>query len=79
MWNNRLSPYEWENSFPCITDPDKLQNQFSLKNSFWFTIGSIMQQGSDLTPKLAHTIENMRGINTFPRQMVHLGSLPMCV
>ena len=28
-----------------------LVNDFSLLNSMWFTIGSLMQQGSDLSPK----------------------------
>lgn len=27
-------------------------NDFSLANSFWFTIGTLMQQGSDLNPKV---------------------------
>ena len=42
---------EWDNPLPCIQDPEVLRNQFNLSNSFWFTIGSIMQQGSDLAPK----------------------------
>lgn len=28
------------------------QNEYNLLNSFWFTIGSLMQQGSDLNPKV---------------------------
>lgn len=47
----RMSPYEWENPNPCQTDENVLQNNFSLVNSFFFTIGSLMQQGSDLNPK----------------------------
>lgn len=46
----RISPYEWTNPYPCIEEPEELENQFSLKNSLWFTIGSLMQQGSDLAP-----------------------------
>ena len=30
-------------------------NEFSLCNSMWFTVGSLMQQGSDLTPKSIST------------------------
>ncbi|XP_070159838.1 glutamate receptor ionotropic, kainate 2 isoform X2 [Polyergus mexicanus] len=30
-------------------------NEFSLANSFWFTIGTLMQQGSDLNPKATST------------------------
>lgn len=29
-------------------------NDFSLANSFWFTIGTLMQQGSDLNPKVSY-------------------------
>ncbi|XP_018324825.1 glutamate receptor ionotropic, kainate 2-like [Agrilus planipennis] len=46
----RLSPSEWNNPFPCIEEPKYLLNQFSLRNSFWFTIGSLMQQGSEIAP-----------------------------
>lgn len=28
------------------------ENDFTLKNSFWFTIGTLMQQGSDVNPKV---------------------------
>lgn len=55
----KFSPYEWEdqNSGKLLN----LQNQeivplnlnrFTLSNSFWFTIGSLMQQGSDINPKV---------------------------
>ena len=47
----RFSPYEWDNPHPCTEEPEVLVNEFSLINSMWFTIGSLMQQGSDLSPK----------------------------
>ena len=47
----RFSPYEWDNPHPCKEEPEVLVNDFSLLNSMWFTIGSLMQQGSDLSPK----------------------------
>lgn len=54
-----LSPYEWADPHPCRhlsgNDETVLKNQFSLLNSFWFTIGSLMQQGSDLTPRSMST------------------------
>jgi len=55
-----LSPYEWADPHPCghLNNDDDLaflKNQFSLLNSFWFTIGSLMQQGSDLTPRSMST------------------------
>lgn len=33
-----------------------LENNFTLSNSFWFTIGSLMQQGSDLNPKVCYNL-----------------------
>lgn len=48
----RFSPYEWHNPHPCDSDSETVENQFSLANSFWFTIGTLMQQGSDLNPKV---------------------------
>ncbi|XP_045024647.1 glutamate receptor ionotropic, kainate 2 isoform X3 [Daphnia magna] len=52
---SRFSPYEWHNPYPCVADPTVIRNQFSLGNSFWFTVGTLMQQGSDLNPKAAST------------------------
>ncbi|XP_073985733.1 glutamate receptor ionotropic, kainate 2-like isoform X2 [Rhodnius prolixus] len=51
----RFSPYEWHNPHPCDVENDLVENQFSLANSFWFTIGTLMQQGSDLNPKATST------------------------
>uniref|UniRef100_T1IYW2 Glutamate receptor ionotropic, kainate 2 n=1 Tax=Strigamia maritima TaxID=126957 RepID=T1IYW2_STRMM len=51
----RFSPYEWDNPYPCITDPDSLENNFTLLNSLWFTIGTVMQQGSDVAPRATST------------------------
>jgi len=41
----RFSPYEWHNLHPCNVDSDVVHNQFTLSNSFWFTVGSLMRQG----------------------------------
>ncbi|XP_043242280.1 glutamate receptor ionotropic, kainate 2-like isoform X2 [Amphibalanus amphitrite] len=51
----RVSPYEWHNPHPCTAAGDVMENQFSVSNSFWFTIGTLMQQGSDLNPKALST------------------------
>ncbi|XP_075590538.1 glutamate receptor ionotropic, kainate 2 isoform X2 [Dermatophagoides farinae] len=51
----RMSPYEWENPNPCRENDGVLENNFSQLNSFFFTIGSLMQQGSDLAPKAMST------------------------
>ena len=47
----RLSPAEWDNPYPCIEEPDMLENQFSFRNSVWFAIGALLQQGSEIAPK----------------------------
>jgi ionotropic kainate glutamate receptor 2 len=41
----RLTPYEWDNPYPCDVYNESMENQFSVMNSFWFTIGALMQQG----------------------------------
>merc|ERR1719192_492357 len=51
----RFSPYEWDNPHPCNDEAEVLVNEFSLCNSMWFTIGSLMQQGSDLLPRAVST------------------------
>ncbi|KAG5864770.1 hypothetical protein JTB14_018894 [Gonioctena quinquepunctata] len=33
---------------------DVLENGFTIGNAFWFAIGSLMQQGSDLNPKVVN-------------------------
>jgi hypothetical protein len=45
-----------EHGGPCrhhnATELICLKNDFTLKNSFWFTLGTLLQQGSDLNPKV---------------------------
>lgn len=50
------SPYsiakaEWENPHPCNRDPDMLENQWHLHNTFWLTVASIMTAGCDILPR----------------------------
>lgn len=47
----RISPSEWENRYPCIEEPEYLENQFSLQNSLWFAAGALLQQGSEIEVK----------------------------
>uniref|UniRef100_A0A3P9JV03 Glutamate receptor n=1 Tax=Oryzias latipes TaxID=8090 RepID=A0A3P9JV03_ORYLA len=51
----RFSPYEWYNPYPCNPDSDVVENNFTLLNSFWFGVGALMQQGSELMPKALST------------------------
>ncbi|XP_063826752.1 glutamate receptor ionotropic, kainate 2-like isoform X1 [Ostrinia nubilalis] len=46
----RIAPEEWQNPYPCIEEPETLDNQFTLANSFWFTLGSVLTQGSEIAP-----------------------------
>ncbi|XP_073954906.1 glutamate receptor ionotropic, kainate 2-like isoform X2 [Choristoneura fumiferana] len=46
----RLCPEEWQNPYPCIEEPDALENQFTLANALWFTLGAILCQGSEIAP-----------------------------
>ena len=48
---SRIAPGEWDNPHPCNPDPEELENSFDLKNSMWLTVGSMLQQGSDILPK----------------------------
>ncbi len=51
----RFSPYEWYNAHPCNPDTDEVENNFTLSNSFWFAVGTLMQQGSDINPRAVST------------------------
>ncbi|XP_053398088.1 glutamate receptor ionotropic, kainate 2-like [Mercenaria mercenaria] len=51
----RFSPYEWTNPHPCNEDSDLVENQFTICNSLWFTIGSLMQQGCEIAPRAIST------------------------
>ncbi|CAH1182546.1 unnamed protein product [Phyllotreta striolata] len=52
----RFSPYEWDDPHSCRgAPPAVLENQFTLLNSLWFTVGTLMQQGSDIAPKAVST------------------------
>nr|CAH7747485.1 unnamed protein product [Callosobruchus chinensis] len=46
----RLAPAEWQNPYPCVEEPEFLVNQFSIRNALWFTMGALMQQGTELAP-----------------------------
>ena len=46
---------EWSSPHPCVDTGYSVQNDFTLANSFWFTVGTLMQQGSDLNPRAAST------------------------
>ncbi|XP_069972392.1 glutamate receptor ionotropic, kainate 2-like isoform X1 [Penaeus vannamei] len=51
----RMAPEEWDCPYPCIQDPDELENSFTLLNSLWFIIGTFLCQGADIAPKAVST------------------------
>lgn len=53
----RFTPYEWCNPHPCIHHDPVLENACNMRNSFWCSIGSLMQQGSDVAPKFVPTLK----------------------
>ena len=46
----RFSPNQWEEPPNCVKDPEEYENAYTFLNSFWFTLGALMQQGSDVAP-----------------------------
>ncbi|XP_044251335.1 glutamate receptor ionotropic, kainate 2 isoform X3 [Drosophila takahashii] len=53
--NLQLSDADEDVSDDNTVDLVRIQNNFTLKNSFWFAIGALMQQGSDLYPRATST------------------------
>ncbi|XP_022163767.1 glutamate receptor ionotropic, kainate 2-like [Myzus persicae] len=47
----RITPNEWQNPHPCNPHPQELENSLSLLNCLWFSMGSILCQGSDILPR----------------------------
>ncbi|KAH9418715.1 hypothetical protein DERP_004041, partial [Dermatophagoides pteronyssinus] len=73
----RMSPYEWENPNPCRQNDGVLENNFSQLNSFFFTIGSLMQQGSDLAPNgSTKAFFRESNLSTFKRMFEFMKSRP---
>ncbi|GFX94673.1 glutamate receptor ionotropic, kainate 2 [Trichonephila clavipes] len=53
---SRFSPYEWAPPHPCEgVTIHACRNCFSVQNSLWFTVGSLMRQSSELTPRATST------------------------
>jgi len=55
----RFSPYEWYDPHPCNAHCDIVENQFTLVNSLWFCVGSLMQQGDACCPFTKHLVHNV--------------------
>ncbi|EDV98849.1 GH13546, partial [Drosophila grimshawi] len=51
----KLSPIEWRSIHPCDVEHVTISNQFTISDSFWFTLATLMQQGSDIYPRAVST------------------------
>ncbi|XP_061399336.1 glutamate receptor ionotropic, kainate 2-like [Musca vetustissima] len=47
---SRITVGDWENPHPCNKNPDVVENRWTISNSIWITIGSIMTAGCDILP-----------------------------
>lgn len=50
-----LSPVEWQCIRSSDLDNTTKKNQFSVSDSFWFSIGTLMQQSTDIYPRAVST------------------------
>ncbi len=53
---SRFSPNEWHNF--TLTFGGLIRNKFTLSNSFWFSMGALMLQGSDHCPRWLNMVFN---------------------
>ncbi|XP_069951037.1 glutamate receptor ionotropic, kainate 2 isoform X4 [Cherax quadricarinatus] len=51
----RMTPEEWTNPYPCVEEPEELENCFTLINSLWFVIATFLCQGADIAPRAVST------------------------
>ena len=51
-----FSPYEWRRKHICIHDNNLVETQWSLLNSFWFTIVKLLRQGTNINPSTSPSI-----------------------
>ncbi len=55
MISARFAPPEWENPHPCEEESEELETAFSLSNSIWFSVATLVQAGTDVSPKAVST------------------------
>jgi len=51
-----FSPYEWKRKHICNQDSLLVENQWSLLNSFWFTIVKLLRQGTNINPSSSPSV-----------------------
>lgn len=55
MISARFAPSEWNNPHPCESESEELETTFSLSNSIWFSVATLVQAGTDVSPKAVST------------------------
>ena len=51
LFIRRFSPNEWVIEDHPLATGSRIQNKFSISNSFWFALSSMMQQSNDIAPR----------------------------
>lgn len=59
---SRFSPYEWQTE--DTGNGSTPTNKFTPSNTLWFSLGALMQQGSDISPRLVQPGYDMRTLGT---------------
>ena len=62
----RWSPYEWRE---MLNSRDQ-SNAFTFSNTLWFALGALMQQGSDIFPRLVSI--NQMVIHAYKQNQLHI-------
>ena len=55
MISARFSPDEWNSPHPCEEESEELETSFSLSNSIGFSVATLVQAGTDVSPKAVST------------------------
>lgn len=48
--NGRISAIEWTNRYPCITEPEELETPYTMIDTPFFIIASLVNGASDFAP-----------------------------
>ncbi|XP_015173134.1 PREDICTED: glutamate receptor ionotropic, kainate 2-like [Polistes dominula] len=48
--NGRMSAAEWTNPYPCITEPEELETPYTMVDTPFFTIATLLNGASDFAP-----------------------------
>jgi len=66
----RWSPFEWHAI--GLNKDQETTNSFTFSNTLWFSLGALMQQGSDIFPRLVKACVFMMAYNDLKNQKFHV-------